>query len=30
MEYISEEELLKLKEYGYIIIKNFYNMNDII
>ena len=30
MEYISEEDLLKLKEYGYIIIKNFYKINEII
>jgi len=30
MNNISEEDLKKLKEYGYIIIKNFYSINDII
>jgi len=30
MDHISEDSLLKLKEYGYIIIKNFYTINDII
>jgi ectoine hydroxylase-related dioxygenase (phytanoyl-CoA dioxygenase family) len=30
MNYITENDILKLKEYGYIIIKNFYNISDII
>jgi hypothetical protein len=29
MNYLSENDLLKLKEDGYIIVKNFYNINDI-
>ena len=30
MEYISENDIFKLKEYGYIIIKKFYKIEDII
>ena len=30
MNYITEENLIKLKEDGYFIIKNFYDIQDII